>query len=62
MQVGLNSYQIGNSNVMERADNKKAEKKTEDKYVSVSAYQAYLKKCIKDSENCLSRVMISVLF
>ena len=36
MQVGLSNYQIGNSNVAERADNKKAEKKTEDKYASVS--------------------------
>ena len=50
MQVGLNNYQIGNSNVMERADNKKTEKKTEDKYASVSAYQAYL----KDKYSCLS--------
>lgn len=43
MQVGLNNYQIGNSNVAERADDKKAEKNTEDKYASVSAYEAYLK-------------------
>lgn len=50
MQVGLNNYQIGNSNVAERADNKKVEKKTEDKYASVSAYQAYL----KDKYSCLS--------
>ncbi len=50
MQVGLNNYQIGNSNVAERADNKKAEKKTEDKYASVSAYQAYL----KDKYPCLT--------
>lgn len=28
MQVGLNNYQIGNSNVMEKADTKKAEKKS----------------------------------
>ena len=28
MQVGLSNYQIGNSNVAERADNKNAEKKT----------------------------------
>ncbi len=49
-QVGLSNYQIGNSNVAERADNKKAEKKTEDKYASVSAYQAYL----KDKYSCLS--------
>ena len=41
IQVGLNNYQIGNSNVAERADNKKAENKTEDKYASVSAYEAY---------------------
>lgn len=50
MQVGLSNYQIGNSNVMEKADAKKAEKKTEDKYASVSAYQAYL----KDKYSCLS--------
>ena len=50
MQVGLNNYQIGNSNVMEKADTKKAEKKTEDKYASVSAYQAYL----KDKYPCLT--------
>ena len=50
MQVGFNNYQIGNSNVMEKADNKKAEKKTEDKYASVSAYQAYL----KDKYPCLT--------
>lgn len=50
MQVGLNNYQIGNSNVAERADNKKVEKKTEDKYVSVSAYEAYL----KDKYPCLT--------
>lgn len=50
MQVGLNNYQFGNSNVMERPDNKKAEKKTEDKYASVSAYQAYL----KDKYPCLT--------
>ena len=50
MQVGLNNYQIGNSNVAERAGNKQAEKKTEDKYASVSAYQAYL----KDKYSCLS--------
>ena len=50
MQVGLNNYQIGNSNVAERADNKKVEKKTEDKYASVSAYQAYL----KDKYPCLT--------
>ena len=50
MQVGLNNYQIGNSNVAERADNKKAEKKTEDKYASVSVYQAYL----KDKYPCLT--------
>ena len=50
MQVGLNNYQIGNSNVAERADNKKAEKKTEDKYASVSAYEAYL----KDKYPCLT--------
>ena len=50
MQVGLNNYQIGNSNVAERTDNKKAEKKTEDKYANVSAYQAYL----KDKYPCLS--------
>ena len=51
MQVGLNNYQIGNSNVAERADNKKVEKKTEDKYASVSVYEAYLKDkypCSKD--------------
>ena len=30
MQVGLNNYQFGNSNVMEKADTKKAEKKAED--------------------------------
>ena len=40
MQVGLNNYQIGNSNGAERAD----------KYASVSAYQAYLKK----TYSCLS--------
>ncbi len=50
IQVGLNNYQIGNSNVAERADNKKAEKKTEDKYASVSVYQAYL----KDKYPCLT--------
>ncbi len=50
MQVGLSNYQIGNSNVAERADNKKAEKKTEDKYASVSVYQAYL----KDKYPCLT--------
>ena len=50
MQVGLNNYQFGNSNVMEKTDTKKAEKKTEDKYASVSAYQAYL----KDKYSCLS--------
>lgn len=50
MQVGLNNYRIGNSNVMEKADNKKAEKKTEDKYASVSAYEAYL----KDKYPCLT--------
>ncbi|MDE7130288.1 MAG: hypothetical protein K2O65_00615 [Lachnospiraceae bacterium] len=27
MQVGLSNYQLGNSNVAERADNKKTEKK-----------------------------------
>ena len=27
MQVGLNNYQFGNSNVVARANNKKAEKK-----------------------------------
>ena len=43
MQIGLNNYQIGNSNAADGADVKKAEKKTEDKYASVSAYQAYLK-------------------
>lgn len=56
MQVGFNNYQIGNSNVMEKADNKKAEKKTEDKYASVSAYQAYL----KDKYSCLSAPDIKV--
>ena len=50
MQVGLNNYQFGNSNVAERADNKKTEKKTEGKYASVSAYQAYL----KDKYPCLT--------
>ena len=50
MQVGLNNYRFGNSNVAERADNKKVEKKTEDKYASVSAYQAYL----KDKYPCLT--------
>ena len=50
MQVGLNNYQIGNSNVAERADNKKVEKKTEDKYASVSVYEAYL----KDKYPCLT--------
>ena len=50
MQVGLSNYQIVNSNVAERADNKKAEKKTEDKYASVSVYQAYL----KDKYPCLT--------
>lgn len=50
MQVGLNNYQIGNSNVAEMAGNKNVEKKTEDKYASVSAYQAYL----KDKYSCLS--------
>lgn len=50
MQVGLSNYQFGNSNVVARANNKKAEKKTEDKYASVSAYQAYL----KDKYPCLS--------
>ena len=49
MQVGLNNYQIGNSNVAERA-NKETEIKAEDKYASVSAYQAYL----KDKYPCLS--------
>ena len=50
MQVGLSNYQIGNSNVAERAGNKNVEKKTEDKYASVSAYQAYL----KDKYPCLT--------
>ena len=50
MQVGLSNYQIGNSNVAERAGNKNEEKKTEDKYASVSAYQAYL----KDKYPCLT--------
>lgn len=50
MQVGLNNYQIGNSNVLENVDAKKAEKKTEDKYASVSAYEAYL----KDKYPCLT--------
>ncbi len=50
MQVGLNNYQISNNNVAERAGNKKAEKKTEDKYASVSVYEAYL----KDTYTCLS--------
>ncbi len=50
MQVGFNNYQIGNSNVMENVDAKKAEKKTEDKYASVSAYEAYL----KDKYPCLT--------
>lgn len=50
MQVGLRNYQIGNSNVAERADNKKVEKKTEDKYASVSVYEAYL----KDKYPCLT--------
>ena len=50
MQVGLNKYQIGNSNVAERADNKNVEKKAEDKYASVSAYEAYL----KDKYPCLT--------
>ena len=50
MQVGLNNYQFGNSNVMEKADTKKAEKKAEDKYASVSAYEAYL----KDKYPCLT--------
>ncbi len=50
MQVGLNNYQIGNSNVAERADNKKVEKKTEDKYASISVYEAYL----KDKYPCLT--------
>ncbi len=50
MQVGFNNYQVGNSNVMEKADNKNAGNKTEDKYASVSAYQAYL----KDKYSCLS--------
>lgn len=50
MQVGLNNYQIGNSNVMEKIDTKKAEKKTDDKYDSVSAYEAYL----KDKYPCLT--------
>lgn len=50
MQVGLSNYQIGNSNVAEMAGNKNVEKKTEDKYASVSAYQAYL----KDKYPCLT--------
>lgn len=50
MQVRLSNYQIGNSNVMENVDAKKAEKKTEDKYASVSAYEAYL----KDKYPCLT--------
>ncbi|MCM1268475.1 MAG: hypothetical protein NC302_11270 [Bacteroidales bacterium] len=50
MQVGLSNYQVGNSSVVERVDNKKTEKKTEDKYASVSAYQAYL----KDKYPCLT--------
>ena len=29
MQVGLSNYQFGNSNVVARANNKKAEKKTD---------------------------------
>ena len=50
MQVGLNNYQFGNSNVMERVDNKNTPKKSEGKYASVSAYQAYL----KDKYPCLT--------
>ena len=50
MQVGLSSYQIGNNNVAEMAGNKNVEKKTEDKYASVSVYQAYL----KDKYPCLT--------
>lgn len=50
MQVGFNNYQIWNSNVAEMAGSKNVEKKTEDKYASVSAYQAYL----KDKYPCLT--------
>ena len=50
MQVGLSSYQIGNNNVAEMAGNKNVEKKTEDKYASVSVYEAYL----KDKYPCLT--------
>ena len=50
MQVGLSNYQFGNSSVMERVDNKTVENKTEGKYASVSAYQAYL----KDKYPCLT--------
>lgn len=50
MQVGLSNYQIRNSNVMENVDAKKAEKKAEDKYASVSTYEAYL----KDKYPCLT--------
>lgn len=56
MQVGLNNYQFGNSYVMERTDYKNVEKKAEDKYASVSAYQAYL----KDKYSCLSAHDIKV--
>lgn len=50
MQVGFNNYQVWNSNVAEMAGSKNVEKKTEDKYASVSAYQAYL----KDKYPCLT--------
>lgn len=50
MQVGLSNYQIGNSNMAEKAGNKQAEKKAEDKYANVSAYEAYL----KDKYPCLT--------
>ncbi len=50
MQVGLNNYQFGNSNVVARADNKKAEKKQRTNTPVYQRYQAYL----KDKYPCLS--------
>ncbi len=53
MQVGLNNYPIGNSNVMEKTDTKKAEDKyscLSAPYYKVTISPAYLEKCIKDPE------------
>lgn len=39
MQVGLSNYPFGNSNVAERADNKKTEKKTRKKFAPQNHYE-----------------------